>query len=58
MESAKRRLLGLAGAGDLGDGEAREIAEEAVRRARSEAPERGSESPAPSPEEVREAFGL
>ena len=57
-ELARRRLLGLAGSGGLGDLDAQEIAEEAVRRARSEAPEREAELPAPSPEEVREKLGV
>ena len=57
-ELAVRRPLDLAGFGGLADEEATETAKEAVRRARSEAPERENESPAPSPEEVRRAFGL
>lgn len=42
----------------MGDAEAMAIAEDAVRRARSEAPERQGESPAPAPEEARERLGL
>lgn len=57
-ELARRRLLGLVGAGGLDDGEAQAIAEEAVRRARDEAPERGAELPAPSPGEMRERLGI
>jgi len=55
--SAKRRLLDLVGSGGLGDAEAMGIAEEAVRRARSEASERERESPAPLEEEVRKVLG-
>jgi hypothetical protein len=57
-ELARRRLLGLIGNGDLDEGEAQAIAEEAVRRARDEAPERGAELPAPSPGEVRHRLGI
>lgn len=57
-ELAKQRLLRLVGSGGLGDAEAQEIAEEAVRRARSEAPEREEELPAPPPKEVRERLGV
>jgi hypothetical protein len=57
-ELARRRLLDLLGSGGLEDEEALRIAEGAVRRARSEAPEREGESPAPPPEEVRESLGL
>lgn len=57
-ESARRRLLELAGAGGLADAEAQEVADEAVRRARSEAPERAGDSPAPSLEETRERLGV
>lgn len=56
-ELARRRLLSVVGSGGLEDAEAQEIAEEAVRRARSEAPEREGELPAPSPDEVRERLG-
>jgi len=42
----------------LGDAEAMAIAEDAVCRTRSEAPEREGESPAPPPEEVREKLGV
>jgi len=56
-ELARRRLLGLAGSGGLGDAEAQEIAEEAVRRARAEAPKTKGESPAPPPEEARGRMG-
>jgi hypothetical protein len=56
-ELARRRLLGLVGAGGLDDEEAQAIAEEAVRRARAEASEGNGDLPAPSPEEVRRRFG-
>lgn len=56
-ELARRRLLGVVGSGGFEDTEAQKTAEEAVRRARSEAPERDGELPAPSPEEVREKLG-
>ena len=55
---ARERLLELVGAGGLGDEEAQALAEKAVRRAQSEAPERGEEQPAPSPEEVRARLGV
>lgn len=57
-ELARRRLLGLLGAGGLGDEEARALAEETVRRARAEAPERYGELPAPPAGEVRERLGF
>jgi hypothetical protein len=55
---ARERLLELVGAGGLGDEEAQALAEKAVRRARTEAPERGEERPAPSPEEMRTRLGV
>ncbi len=55
---ARERLLELVGAGGLADEEAQALAEKAVRRARSEAPERGEERPAPSPEEMRARLGV
>lgn len=57
-ELAKRRLLELVGSGGLGDAEAQGIADEAVRRARSEAPERKAESPAPPTEKVRDELDV
>jgi len=54
----RERLLELLGAGGLGDEEAQALAERAVRCARSEAPERGEEQPASSPEEVRARLGV
>ena len=55
---ARERLLELLGTGGLGDEEAQALAEKAVRRARSEAPERGEERPTPSPEEMRARLGV
>lgn len=57
-ELARRRLLGLVGAGGLEDEEARALAEDAVGRARAESPERNGELPAPPPGEVRERLGV
>lgn len=57
-ELARQRVLGLVGSGGLEDEEAQETAEEAVRRARSEAPEREGESPAPPSEEIHEKLGV
>lgn len=57
-ELARRRLLGLVGAGGLEDEEARAIAEDAVGSVRAEAPERNGELPAPPPGEVRERLGV
>ncbi|MGI8908985.1 MAG: hypothetical protein ACR2JR_00275 [Rubrobacteraceae bacterium] len=57
-ELARRRLLGLVGAGGLEDEEARAIAEAAVGRARAEAPERNGELPALPRAEVRERLGV
>lgn len=53
IEDAVRSYLDAVGERNLGEEAAAKLAEEAVRRARSEAPERSEESPAPSPEEVR-----
>ncbi len=53
IEDAVRRYLMAAGSGGLPEEEAEELALALVRRARAEAPERGEELPAPSPEEVK-----